>query len=88
MWENGKSTGRGLTDLMERARCHDDAVREGRETEIVSAMMKFAVLNGGFRSHQEIKDADAAWAQISARTADSLAKNAISPAEGRFTARE
>jgi hypothetical protein len=88
MWENGKFTGRRLTDLMEQARRRDDAVHQGRDNGDRFSHDEFAVLNCGFRSHQEIKDADAARAQISARTTNSPAKNAISPAEAPFTARE
>lgn len=76
MWENGKFTGRGLTDLLQRARRHDDAVREGRDNGDRFSQDEFAVLNGGFRSHQEIRDAKAAKGLISARTPDSKAKNA------------
>lgn len=70
MWEDGKFTGRGLTDLLERARRHDDAAREGKDNGDRFSHDEFAVLNCGFRNHQEIKDADAARAQISARTAN------------------
>jgi hypothetical protein len=58
MWENGEFTGRGLTDLMERARRHDDAAREGRDNGDRFSQDEFTVLNGGFRSHQEIEDFD------------------------------
>jgi hypothetical protein len=67
MWENGKFTGRGLTDLLERARRHDDAAREGTDNRDRFSQDEFAVLNGGFRSHQEIKDFDVARVRISAR---------------------
>ena len=58
MWENGKFTGRGLADLLERARRHDDAAREGKDNGNRFSQDEFAVLNCGFRNHQEIKDAD------------------------------
>ena len=58
MWENGKFTGRGLTDLMERARRHDDAIRDGRDSGDRFSQDEFAVLNCGFRSHQEIEEFD------------------------------
>lgn len=64
MWENGRFTGRGLTDLLERARRHDDAAREGKDNGDRFNQDEFAVLNCGVRNHQEIKDADAARAQI------------------------
>jgi len=47
MWENGKFTGRGLAELMDRARCSDDHFSQD----------EFAVLNFGFRNHQETEEA-------------------------------
>ena len=58
MWENGKFTGRGLADLLERARSHDDAAREGKVNGNCFSQDEFAVLNCGFRNHQEIEEAD------------------------------
>jgi hypothetical protein len=58
MRENGKFTGRGLGELLERARRHDDATREDRENGARFSHDEFAVLNCGFRSHQEIEEAD------------------------------
>jgi hypothetical protein len=58
MWENGKFTGRGLAELIARARRHDAAVRDGKESEDRFSQDEFAVLNGGFRNHQEIKEFD------------------------------
>jgi hypothetical protein len=58
MWENGKFTGRGLTELIERARRHDNAAREGKANGDRFSQDAFPVLNFGFRNHQEIEDAD------------------------------
>lgn len=60
MWENGKFTGRGLMDLMERAHRHDDAAREGRDNGDRFSQDEFTVLNGGFRNHKEIEGANTA----------------------------
>jgi hypothetical protein len=60
MRESGKFTGRGLADLLERARCHDVAAREGKENGDRFSQDEFAVLNFGFRSHQEIEKFDCA----------------------------
>ena len=57
MWENGKFTGKGLADLLQRARRHDDASREGNDNGERFSQDEFAVLNCGFRSHQEIEEA-------------------------------
>jgi hypothetical protein len=58
MRESGKFTGRGLADLLERARRHDDAAREGKDNGDRFSQDEFAVLNCGYRNHQEIQDAD------------------------------
>jgi hypothetical protein len=58
MWENGKFTGKGLADLLQRARRHDDASREGNDNGDRFSQDEFAVLNCGFRSHQEIEEAN------------------------------
>jgi len=58
MWENGKFTGRGLAELMTRARRHDEAAEEGKDIEDHFSQDEFAVLNGGFRSPQEIERFD------------------------------
>ena len=58
MWENGKFTGKGLADLLQRARRHDDASREGNDNGDRFSQDEFAVLNLGFRNHQEIKKAE------------------------------
>jgi hypothetical protein len=58
MWENGKFTGRGLAELMARARRLDDAPREGNANGDRFSQDEFAVLNFGFPSHQEIVETD------------------------------
>jgi hypothetical protein len=58
MWEDGKFTGRGLGDLLNRARRHDAAAREGKDNGDRFSQDEFAVLNGGFRNHKEIEEAD------------------------------
>lgn len=58
MRESGKFTGRGLADLLERARRHDDAAREGKDNGDRFSQDEFAILNCGFRNHQEIEEAD------------------------------
>ena len=58
MRENGKFTGRGLGELMERAHRHDDAASEGKDNRDRFTQDEFAVLNCGYRNHQEIQDAD------------------------------
>lgn len=58
MWEKGKFTGRGLAELMERARRHARAAREGKDTGDRFSQDEFAVLNFGFRNHQEIEEAE------------------------------
>jgi hypothetical protein len=59
MWENGKFTGRGLAELMERARRHDDGAENGTNDRENFTKDEFAVLNGGFRNHQEVEEAEA-----------------------------
>jgi hypothetical protein len=54
MWENGKFTGRGLMDLLTRARCHDDAGEDGKGSGDRFSKDEFAVLNFGFRNRQKI----------------------------------
>lgn len=44
---------------MERARRHDDAGREGKDNGDRFSQDEFAVLNLGFRNHQEIEEARA-----------------------------
>ena len=58
MRERGKFTGRGLADLLERARRHDDTAREGTDNGEPFSQDEFAVLNCGFRNHWEIEEAD------------------------------
>ena len=58
MWENGKFTGRGLAELIARARRHDDAASEGKDNGDRFSQDEFAVLNFGFRNRQEIEDAN------------------------------
>lgn len=58
MWENGKFTGRGLGELMARARRHDDATEEDKDSRDRFSDDEFAVLNLGFRNHGEIKKAE------------------------------
>jgi hypothetical protein len=58
IWENGRFTGRGLAELMERARRHDDATEEGKDNGDRFSQDEFAVLNFGFRNHQEIEEAE------------------------------
>jgi hypothetical protein len=55
MWEKGKFTGRGLAELMERARRHDNAAEEGKDGGDRFSDDEFAVLNLGFRNHQQIE---------------------------------
>jgi hypothetical protein len=57
MWENGKFTGRGLAELIARARRRDDAPSGGKDTGDRFSQDEFAVLNLGFRNHQEIEQA-------------------------------
>ena len=58
MWENGKFTGRGLGELMARARRSDDVASDGKDTGDRLSQDEFAVLNLGFRNPQEIDDAN------------------------------
>jgi hypothetical protein len=58
MWENGRFTGQGLAELMALALRHDDAAEEGKDSGDRSSNDEFAFLNFGFRSHQEIEEAD------------------------------
>lgn len=58
MWENGKFTGRGLAELIERARRGDDVASDGKDTGDRLSQDEFAVLNLGFRNPQEIDDAN------------------------------
>jgi hypothetical protein len=58
MWENGKFTGRGLAELIERAHRHDDAAEEGKDNGDHFSQDEFSVLNFGFRNHREIEEAD------------------------------
>jgi hypothetical protein len=58
MWEHGKFTGRGLAELIARARRHNDTTEEGKDNGDRFNQDEFAVLNFGFRNHQEIKEAD------------------------------
>jgi hypothetical protein len=58
VWENGRFTGRGLAELMARARRHDDAAEEGKDSGERFSDDEFAVLNFGFRNHQEIEEFD------------------------------
>jgi hypothetical protein len=58
MWENGKFAGWGLGELMARARRHDDATEEGNDSRDRFSDDEFAVLNFGFRNHQEIDEFD------------------------------
>jgi hypothetical protein len=55
MWENGRFTGRGLAELMDRARRHDDAASKGKDTGNRFSQDEFTVLNFGFRNQQEIR---------------------------------
>jgi hypothetical protein len=59
MWKNGKFTGRGLAELVERARRHDRDLSEGKDNSVGFSPDDFAVLNLGFRNHQEIEEARA-----------------------------
>jgi|SRR5665213_4120616 len=54
MREGGRFTGRGLADLLERARRHTDAARRGEDNRGCFSQDEFAVLNFGLRNHQEI----------------------------------
>lgn len=58
MRENGQFTGRGLADLIERARHHDDAASKGKDNGDRFSQDEFTVLNGGFRNHREIEEFD------------------------------
>ena len=58
LWEDEKFTGRGLGDLLNRARRHDAAAIEGKDNGDRFSQDEFAVLNGGFRNHQEIEEFD------------------------------
>ena len=58
MWENGKFTGRGLAELIGRAHRSDAAAHEGKDSRDLFSDDEFAVLNFGFRNHQEIEEAD------------------------------
>jgi len=55
MWENGRFTGRGLAELIARARRHDYAVNVGKDNGDRFNPDEFAVLNCGFRNRQEIE---------------------------------
>jgi hypothetical protein len=57
-WESGKFTGRGLAEMMERARRHDDSAHEGKDSGDRFSHDEFPILNFGFRNHEEIEDAD------------------------------
>ena len=58
MWENGKFTGRGLAELIARARRRDDAPSGGKDAGDRFSQDEFAVLNLGFRNHQQIEEFD------------------------------
>jgi hypothetical protein len=58
MWENGRFTGRGLAELMARARHYDDAAEKGKDSGDHFNQDEFAVLNFGFRNHQDIEEAE------------------------------
>jgi hypothetical protein len=58
MWDNGKFTGRGLAELMARARRHDNAPEVGKDGGDRFSQDEFTVLNFGFRRHREIEEAD------------------------------
>jgi hypothetical protein len=55
MWENVKFMGRGLAELMARTRRHNDTPGQGKESRRRFSDDEFAVLNFGFRNHQEIE---------------------------------
>jgi len=57
MWENGKFTGRGLAELIARARRHDDAASEGKNSGDRFSQDEFTALNFGFKNQEEIEDA-------------------------------
>ena len=59
VWENGRFTGRGLAELMERAHRHGDGAEDGTNDRENFTKDEFAVLNGGFRNHQEVEEAEA-----------------------------
>jgi hypothetical protein len=59
MWENGKFTGWGLAELTGRARRHDDGAEEGKDSGDRFSNDEFALLNFGFRIHQEVEEAEA-----------------------------
>ena len=59
VWENRRFTGRGLAELMERAHRHGDGAENGTNDRENFTKDEFAVLNGGFRNHQEVEEAEA-----------------------------